>query len=192
MRVNAYIFTGDCTPKALCRALRQLSEAACHVALPYATARLLMYTHKSFWASVGGAVVGGAAGGTVTVVAGGVGMATGLVTGGMGGCLRGFGAVMRNVFSAYAVVTIFGGPEGSAVLLNNLCTCAWELFWGIPSGCKCVRGGEVHLFPSFFLSLPSASAINRSMIESSLSTDSDSAVEMVSITAMGFTNSFPL
>jgi hypothetical protein len=94
------------------------------VALPCATARLLMYTHKSFWASVGGAVVVGAAGGTIPVVAGGVGMATGLVAGGMGGWLCGAGAVMRKVFSAYAVVAIFGGPEGRTVLLNNLCTCA--------------------------------------------------------------------
>ena len=57
MRVNAYRFTGDCTPNALCRALRQLSEAECHVALPYATARLLMYTHSNFWASEGGGVI---------------------------------------------------------------------------------------------------------------------------------------
>jgi hypothetical protein len=108
---------------------------------------------------VGGVVVGGATDGTIPVMTGGVGLVTILVFGGVGGCLVVDGTVMRNVFSAYAVVIIFLGPGGKAVVLNSLCTFAWELFFGIPSVCKYVRGGVV-LFPlAFCLSLSSAIAI---------------------------------
>ncbi len=108
---------------------------------------------------MGGDVGGGATGGTIPVVIGGVCMVTVLVFGGVGGCLVVDGAVMRNVFSAYAVVIIFLGPGGRAVVLNSLCTFAWELFLGIPSVCKYVRGGVVPFSLAFFLSLSSANAI---------------------------------
>lgn len=108
---------------------------------------------------MGGEVVGGATDGTIPVMTGGVGTVTVLVFGGVGGCTVMDGTVMRNVFSAYAVVIIFLGPGGRAVVLNSLCTFAWELFLGIPSVCKYVRGGVVPFSLAFFLSLPSAIAI---------------------------------
>ncbi len=58
------------------------------------------------------------------MVNGGVGMTIGFVFGEVGSCLFNGGAVMRSVFNAYAVVMIFLGPGGRAVLFKSLCTFA--------------------------------------------------------------------
>jgi hypothetical protein len=58
--VNAYRFTAACTPRALDNALCHVSYAECQLALPCATARLLMYIHSDFLSSgIGGAGVFG-------------------------------------------------------------------------------------------------------------------------------------
>ena len=58
------------------------------------------------------------------MVTGRVGMAIFFVFGDVGSCLFNGGAVIRSVFNAYAVVMIFLGPGGRAVLFNSLCTFA--------------------------------------------------------------------
>jgi hypothetical protein len=83
-----------------------------------------MYTHSSFWASVGGGADGAATGGAGPAVTGGVGMTPVCTAGGVGGFFSVVGAARYNVFNACAVVGIFGGRGCSCVLLNSLCTFA--------------------------------------------------------------------
>jgi hypothetical protein len=87
-----------------------------------------MYTHSSFWASVGGGAGVEATGTAGPDMTGGVVMTTGCITGGVGGFIDVVGAARYNVFNACAVVIIFGGRGCNCVLLNSLCTFAWELF----------------------------------------------------------------
>jgi hypothetical protein len=51
-------------------------------------------------------------------------MAIFFVFGDVGSCLFNGGALIRSVFNAYAVVMIFLGPGGRAVLFKSLCTFA--------------------------------------------------------------------
>jgi hypothetical protein len=86
-----------------------------------------MYTHISFWASVGGGAGGAATGKCGPAVTGGVGITTGCIFDGVVGFICVVGAVRYTVFNACAVVIILGGRGCSCVLLNSLCTFAWEL-----------------------------------------------------------------
>ena len=104
MRVNAYKFTDAYTPSALVRALYQLLWAECQLARPWATERLLIYTHSYFWASVGGGaggvITGCCDGGVTSGEVCGLGFAMGVIAGVvvvLGRCTA-VGGLSRNVF----------------------------------------------------------------------------------------------
>ena len=171
MGVNAYKFTGASTPSALCTALYQFSCAKCQVALPYATALLLMNTHNFFWASVGGGVGGVVVVGAVFRGAVFLGWTVGLPTG----------------FCAWVCCTAGGDFHFASV--STTCFCFGDTTSPFPSLSMFVwvrvNGPVINYLQVGavvgvgFLLFVSASATYLSIISSSLSIDSD--VERVSI-----------
>ena len=182
MRVNAFRFTAAFTPSALDSALCQLSCAACQLARPCATALLLIYTHSSLSVSVGG---GG----------GGAGTDTGVLYGGMMGfCFR-LGLITGVLFVAgmagvaYMDGIVAGVGFGTGGSGRRPCASLFIFTYARDSGSV----KWTVLFGLFarrvFASSSTTSAIYLSMIESSLSTDSE--VEIVSMYAIGIAFSLP-
>jgi hypothetical protein len=171
MRVNAAKFTGASTPSALCTALCQFSCAECQVALPCATALLLINTHNFFWASVGGGV-GGV--GLIGAVLGEV-----IFCGWTAGCPIGFCALV--------CCTVGGDFHSASGSTNRFCrgdmvspfANLFMLIWARVN-CPVIISLQVGAVAGVgFLLFALASATYLSIISSSLSTDSD--VETVSI-----------
>jgi hypothetical protein len=171
MRVNACRLTAACTPSTLDSELCQLSLADCQLALPWATALLLIYTHSNFWASDGG---GG--GGVTTIRLLLVGIVGGDCPMGFAICVVvGAGYTITGAFISIGVVrvVVWGGDFIGALAILSMVICALDsravsgIFWAV------IRVGRV------FAAFSSASAIYLSMMQSLLSTDSE--VETVSM-----------
>lgn len=155
---------------------------------------MLIYTQSYFWASVlgvpstvfvctGGATTGGATGAATgststtgaTGAPGATSATTGAATGGAGVVRGAIGCARRSVYSAYAVVSCLGLVFACIPFVSSLAVIVWARVRGDLAGCDL---GWVVRKP-FFSAIPSTSAIYRSKIDSSLSTDS--VVEMVSM-----------